>query len=182
MSVGATSIWPYLISLAGVGVAALATLASWLNSGSQRAHDRDMAHDSRVFEARQTIYQDLLAYAHTHVLIVARTEPMMGFKGEPPPPSFPAESETLNLQARVLAFGSSEVEKAVDAFHTSLHKFHAKVGTLRYYREHPEAGETATWEELEECRADVTEAVKTLNRAVAHDLGVRSDESSRETP
>jgi hypothetical protein len=54
-------------------------------------HSRQSARSERLFAARSEAYQDLLRQLHTVMLIIERTEPMIG--PAPPPPERPSDDD-----------------------------------------------------------------------------------------
>jgi hypothetical protein len=79
-----------------------------------------MALETRNLEARRDVYVEVLKYYGRVRLFVARTEPLMKVEGTREPPHLPDDEEGgLELEARVQALGSSEVNDAVEKCHVA---------------------------------------------------------------
>jgi hypothetical protein len=98
-----------IVSGAVVGVTA--PIVAWLIARANRGHERQLAHQARVFQQRGDVYVDLLEYCYREARAIER----MGI-GEEPDASEPTEAEVERLSARVSAFGSAAVLRQYQAF------------------------------------------------------------------
>jgi hypothetical protein len=96
-------------------VGTLAPLFHWLTARSQRQHERQLAHDARLYESRSAVYVDLLTHAHRACFAMKRA-PSMGDQSGDPMLEAPSDEEWSRLLGRVLTFGSDGVRAAAGAF------------------------------------------------------------------
>lgn len=127
-------------SVVGVAGVALAGYTQWSNTRLQRqlaaersTHERQLAHEARVYESRRDIYVETLVQLHRLEMVMQFTEPIIG--PMPDPPELPDDTETGLLRlAQLRAFGSPDVYASVLAFNKKWTTFRAAVGTLRALR------------------------------------------------
>jgi len=125
------------VAFAGVVAAGVvgvtAPVVNWLVARENRSHERRLAHDARLFERRAAAYTDLLAACQRLMQYVERTEPIWGPGPEPPEP--PSDEEQRELDARVGAFVSRQVDEQLNAFRTTIVDFHDHVIAYREARD-----------------------------------------------
>jgi len=99
-----------VISAGAVGFASV--VASVLNGWFTRGHDRRMAREARVYEARSRVYEEALVWAQRRqVDLVQALDPDADIALRSPTPD-----EAGELRARIAAFGSPDVFAALRAY------------------------------------------------------------------
>lgn len=73
-----------------------------------REHDRDLAHDARLWEARSRLYEDLLTFMGVYGVLVEETKPIMRW-GAPVEVEEPPTGDRLRLAGRLRMYGSDRV-------------------------------------------------------------------------
>jgi hypothetical protein len=93
------------IALAGVTFGALVGLGGYVfayfNGRTERAHGERLARSSRLHEQRFTAYREISRLLERQRLYLARTEPFLGPKPDPPPPLDDEEWATVSGLAAV---------------------------------------------------------------------------------
>jgi hypothetical protein len=124
-------------TVVGVAGITLAGWTQWSNTRLQRQlaaersqHERQLAHDARVYDSKRDIYIETLVFLNRLDLFMHLTVPIIG--PLPDPRELPSDTEEgLLRSARLRAFGSSEVYDAVLDFNKKWAGFRAAVFTLR---------------------------------------------------
>jgi hypothetical protein len=124
-------------TVVGVAGVTLAGYTQWSNAHLQRQiaaaqsrHERQLAHDARLYDSRRDTYIETLVFLNRLDLFMHLTEPIIG--PLPEPPELPSDTEEgLLRSARLRAFGSGEVWAAVLDFNKKWAGFRAAVFTLR---------------------------------------------------
>jgi hypothetical protein len=132
----------------------------------EREHLERERRGERLYSARRETYVDLLRQLLVERQIVERTENPESTRA---PPAMPPEIEYNDLRARVWAFGSREVNAAVDAFDSNVRKFHE---TVELYAEDAKAGQAQGGKEgvLRSHRGRVTEGYEELRELIRKEL------------
>lgn len=118
--------WPALaVAIGGPAVGIAGVVFGWLQSRGERdnarelvelqnEHSRQAVSSERMFEARSEAYDALLRQLHTVMMIIERTEPMIGPTS--PPPEQPSEDDWTDMYVRIAMFGSPELNEAFREF------------------------------------------------------------------
>jgi hypothetical protein len=133
-----------------------------------RKHEESLRRNERLYNARRDTYLDVLRQFLVEVQIVQRTENPMSLREAP---EMPPENEWRDLRARVGAFGTEEVGKAVEAFDTKVRKFHGAVNVYRGMSEQlaPDPA-VEEFRRMEEARAEAVAAYDVVQTLVRDDL------------
>jgi hypothetical protein len=114
------------------------TDAHELATESRRAAGEE-ARAARLFEARRSVYVDVMEYVYLIEDFVIRTEPLMTFEGDPGPPAFPPEEEQRRQSAAIAAFGSPamrdrlrDFKEAGRQFQFAVWAFHDEQARLKH--------------------------------------------------
>jgi hypothetical protein len=90
-------------------------------AGGQREHEERLRRNERLYDARRETYLEVLRQFLVEVQIVERTANPDSSRE---PPEMPPENEWRDLRARVGAFASPKVAKAVKEFDSKVKEFH----------------------------------------------------------
>jgi hypothetical protein len=160
------------VGLAGVGVTAWSIRQQRASAKElaalQHGHERDLARGARLFERRSVVYEGLLTILQLWMERVEATEPILRMAGEPEPPDPPSPDELRVMNARLRTFGSPAVADAYEAFMDAIRGFWGYVMSLRMTRD--QGGANLPWQELQDARAKVREALSKLERLVSDEL------------
>jgi hypothetical protein len=166
-------------SVVGVAGVAASVWSNWLQhvsarelSARQQEHERELARGARLFERRAPVYEETLKLLYIATRRVDETERIIRFAGDPEPPEPPSEEEWREAQVRLRTFGSSNVADAFDAYAAAVTAFFERAREVQWHREHGEDADAAVaaHKALEEARANVHEALRTLERLVSDEL------------
>src|SRR5919106_3199005 len=113
------------IAIGGPAVGIAGVVFGWLQSRGERDNARQLvelrheqsrqaARSERAYEARSEAYEALLRQLHTVMMIIERTEPMIGPTA--PPPERPSEDDWTEMYVRIAMFGSPELNEAFREF------------------------------------------------------------------
>ena len=99
-----------VISAGAVGFASV--VASVVNGWFTREHDRRMAREARVYEARSRVYEEALIWAQRRQTVLLKalnpdTDALV---------RSPTQDEAGELRARIAAFGTQGVSEALKAY------------------------------------------------------------------
>ncbi|GAC1570003.1 MAG: hypothetical protein NVS3B18_01730 [Candidatus Dormibacteria bacterium] len=103
---------PDLTALAGVGVAGAALLVNARSSAASQRHAAAQAHQGRIWEKRADAYVALLSWSARYRETFSRIQPVLG--PAPEPLAYPSDEETFLLEARIKAYGSTEIDGLLD--------------------------------------------------------------------
>jgi hypothetical protein len=172
------------IALVGLAVAALGIIVGPLIGyrtaqaiqDRKAASDAELARRSRVQSNREATYVDVLEYAIRTAQGVERTEPIMSYEGAPGPPDPLPDTELRALEARVRAFGSSDVRGALKRFGEAAQAFHIAAADLTATRASALRGQgpdrvPAAWKEADEARKRFRLEVDALSELINKELG-----------
>lgn len=95
-----------------------------------RAAASDDARAARLFDARRSVYIDIMDYVYLIETWVDRTEPFFSVAGEPGPPAFPSEEEQRHQSAAIAAFGSPAIRSKLFDFKKAVREFQFAVWAL----------------------------------------------------
>jgi hypothetical protein len=134
-----------------------------------REHEERLRRNERLYEARREIYLDLLRQFRVEVQIVQRTA---NPESSREPPEMPPESEWGELRARIDAYSSDDVGKAVATFDSCVRDFHAEADALRKLLRGSRliAGEETKKQEVSDARGSVMSAYETVQAPVREEL------------
>jgi hypothetical protein len=166
-------------AIGGPLVAVVAIVASQVGARGDRAHALQMgqlqqlhearlAQTARSYEDRKATYLELLSWLYNAMVRVQLTEPIISFAGDPDPPEAISNEEWLALQARVSAFGSAEVDGALEHFRDLDRSFYGHVSVYRALRDSGDFRDAA--EKMTESRRLAREAFDELRRLVREEL------------
>jgi len=131
----------------------------------QHSHERTLRRGDRYFEKRGEVYESLLALLWDTMRAIEFTEPLMTSAGQPTPEA-PREEDWRWMVVRLGAYGSPEVEAALEHFLSKVRGFNTYVETLHsIQRQRGELGETRAEigkyrEEARAARAEVQSLVR----------------------
>ena len=110
-----------VITTAILGI--VGAVMTWLVAKQNRQHERQIAHDTRLYERRSTIYVEMLVDLRRQVRQFQRvSEWARALFTDPAAPApnpgvvLPSDEETDQLRSRVAAFGSQEMVDLLSEF------------------------------------------------------------------
>jgi hypothetical protein len=101
--------------------------------GRKAEAEKDRA--ARLFDARRSVYVDVMDYAFRIETFADRTDPIITFGNDPPPPPFPPEEEQRRQSAAIAAFGSPAIRAKLVEFKKAASEFQASVFLLHSFRQ-----------------------------------------------
>lgn len=162
-----------LVALAGI---ALSALLGWLNyqqgkdarqeaavlARETRQHDAASSRETRLWDQRKAVYVEILEYTYRVEDLVHRTEPIISFTNDPPPPDWPKDDELRAQSARTAAWGSPAMLAKLMELKDATRKFQGDVWLLRVERERPtdKTQPISQWKVVEDSRNVVKALVK----------------------
>ena len=135
----------------GLGGAVVTGLMTWRVAIGQREHERQLAREARRQARLEKTYHRTLEHLFLLEEVVARTEPIISFEGEPGPPDFPSEAAMRRLNAEVAVFGSKEIREKLRELSKLMSGFQAAVWELRASRKAQEP-KAELWQKVEDRR------------------------------
>jgi hypothetical protein len=163
------------VAFAGVFVAGLGLVVTYVNGHADRRHTRQLAHDERLFARRSDVYVDLLNFVFRQRDVVARTYRMLEAPGMPgPPPDLP-EDEVRLLEARLVAYRSPDTFAVLESVNAKLQEFRYEVETLRALERAGQGREPGTdyWkhhQQLQQVKSAIGVRIQALADQVAAEL------------
>jgi hypothetical protein len=101
------------------------------------------------------------------MLMIERTQPMIGPK--PPPPEPPSDDEWTDMYVKAAIYGSEELMEAFNTFSSKAREFQAYAFTWERVRDHPsETGETGV--KMEQSRGEAARALNEIERRMRKEL------------
>jgi len=118
------------------------------------AHERQLAHESRIHGWRADAYRDLLRVLRRTRLVIEMTLPILD-EGRPVPDP-PTEAEIDAMEAAVAAFGSETIRERLEAMRRIQNAFFYKVGDYQMDKARGAAAgsseQTTRYRDVEEIR------------------------------
>lgn len=167
----AAAIFGPLVGVAGV-------VFGWLQSRGERdnarelvelqyQHSRQAARGERLFEARREAYRALLRQLHTVMMIIERTEPMIGPTS--PPPEKPSDDDWTDMYVRIAMFGSPELNEAFREFGAKWAEF--QVNAARFSRARQgQADEAGAGMDMHNAREAAAKTLREMERMIREEL------------
>jgi hypothetical protein len=99
-----------VIAILALLVALITPVTTYAVARGRNRHEAQMADEARTHQRLETVYVDVIEYAHLLVERVDRRHPFISWSGEPPPPDVPPGEARRRLRSRVDAFGTPAVQ------------------------------------------------------------------------
>ena len=137
-----------------------------------------MRRSERAYEARQEAYRHVLEWALVVIMRVELTDPIVTFAGMPEPPDAPPDEVYARLLVDVGAFGSHEVDAALDAFREAVSSFYLRAEEVRTQRESAQMRQQAgggeissfAFQERDEAREAARQSFEALRTTIKDEL------------
>jgi hypothetical protein len=143
-------------------------LVTFFNGRADRRHARQLAQDSRLFESREDVYEEVLAQANRYMLTMERTYPIIGPQPDPPPPV--PDEEWTRLAARISALGSGDVQAALRVFMEKGNGFVAQAKVFGMMEAQGRKVESDGYLEIERLRRETRSELDELAKKVNEEL------------
>jgi hypothetical protein len=176
--------WTLVVALAGI---ALSAFLGWLNyqqskearqeaaaqAREAREHEAATDRETRLWDQRKAVYVEILEYTYRLEDLVHRTEPIISFGGDPPPPEWPKEDDLRAQSARTAAWGSPALLAKLLELKDAARAFQGDVWLLRAERDGPgrsKDGGIGQWQKVEEQRKLIKALVKDVVELAGREL------------
>lgn len=130
----AISIGTVLVGFGALAVGVRAQRQAEREAAESREHSREMVHETRLWEARSRLYEDLLAHVGTYAAIVEQTHPLRGWS-DPERPEESSPEELIRLDARMRAFGSERIRGLFESWFKTTNEFFRVANEVEPVRE-----------------------------------------------
>jgi hypothetical protein len=159
-----------------VGVAGV--VFGWLQSRGERdnarqlvehqhEHSRHSALSERLFEARSEAYEALLRQLHRVMMIIERTEPMIGPTS--PAPDRPSDEEWTEMYVSIAMFGSPELNEAFRDFGAKWAAFQVHASQWARVRQ-GQPGATNAGMDMHDARQEAAGTLREMERMIREEL------------
>jgi hypothetical protein len=99
-----------------------------------RAAASDDARTARLFDARRSVYVDVMDYVYRIETYVDRIEPVWSWEGAPGPPAFPSEEEQRRQSADIATVGSAAMLAKLDEYKEAAQQFEFAVAAFQNHK------------------------------------------------
>jgi hypothetical protein len=103
-------------------------------SEREHEHESELRRVERTYDDRKAAYLSILRWTLITMQRIQATEPIISFAGDPQAPDPPTEEEWRDLQISANAFGSREVDEALEDFIEKSRLFFLDSSTYRMIR------------------------------------------------
>jgi hypothetical protein len=134
----------------------------------QHTYNRQVARGERMFQARSEAYAALLRQLHTVMMIIERTEPMIGPTA--PVPDRPSDDDWTEMYVRIAMFGSPELNEAFREFGKQWGAFQANAAVFSRVRQ-GQANAPDTGLDMHKAREAAAKTLREMERMVREELG-----------
>lgn len=112
-------------SLAALAAAFLTPLTGWLTTRETHRHERQIAHDARIFDLRREVYEAAVVHSHEGLVVARDLYQRLADHNYQPPPIEAMSSlhEVIRIGGKVGAVSSDGLAAAVDASATASMNF-----------------------------------------------------------
>jgi hypothetical protein len=167
--------WPaFAVAVGAPAVGIAGVVFGYLQSRGERENARqlvELQHEhsrgERMFEARSEAYRALLRQLHTVMMIIERTEPMIGPTS--PPPEKPSDDDWTDMYVRIAMFGSPELRETFNEFSQKWATFQANAALFRRARQ-GQADEAGAGMDMHNAREAAAKTLRDMEQMIREEL------------